>query len=203
MPNLSNDIRGSGILESSRILFSIMFITSLCYLGSRTSKSIIYLQGLLLLGVLLIMPPIRKLTDISRQLPIREISTKIIELRKDEEPLVMIGIRKPSLHFYSQQIVFYESNTPEGIINLSERFNLDKRNNVFDIPNYEAETFLVVIDKYSKNQETWSLLSYEHLDQFGIYSLIRVYRSEFESHVDSLKQDGYLSTWKTDKSEKF
>ena len=203
MPNLSNDIIGSGILESSRILFSIMFITSLFYLVSRTSKSIIYLQGVLLLGVLLIMPPIRKLTDISRQLPIREISTKIIELRKDKEPLVMIGIRKPSLHFYSQQIVFYESNTPEGIINLSERFNLDKRNNVFDIPNYEAETFLVVIDKYSKNQETWSLLSYEHLDQFGIYSLIRVYRSEFESHVDSLKKDGYLSTWKTDKSEKF
>ena len=39
----------------------------------------------------------------------------------------MIGDRKPSLHFYTKQIVFYESNTPQGFINLYERFDSDRR----------------------------------------------------------------------------
>ena len=203
MPNLAKHIEESGLLIRSRILFSIMTIISLSLLILKSSKSIIYLQSIFLLGVFLIMPPVRKLTDISRQLPIREISIEITSLRKDEEPLVMIGIRKPSLHFYSKQIVFFESNTPEGMINLSERFQLDRRSNILDTPNYESDTFLVVIDKYSNSKEEWNLISYETLGKYGIYNLIRVERSEFENYVDYLRMEGYLPTWETDESEKF
>ena len=48
-------------------------------------------------------------------------------MREREETLAMIGIRKPSLHFYSKQIVFMNQNTKEGLINLSERLNFDRR----------------------------------------------------------------------------
>ena len=78
------------------------------------------------------MPPIRKLADTSRQLPLRNISKLILGIRKGNETLAMIGIRKPSLHYYSRQIVFYEPNTKEGVINLSERLNNDKRENYED-----------------------------------------------------------------------
>jgi len=61
----------------------------------------------------------------------------------------MIGIRKPSLHFYSRQIVFYEPNTEEGLINLSERLNTDRRENYEDKPDYEFKSLLIVIDQYS------------------------------------------------------
>ena len=203
MPNLAIDIKTSGLLITLKISFSILAFISLCNLLINHSRSILYLQGAFLFVILLLMPPIRKLTDISRQLPLREVSTSIISLRLDKEPLVMIGIRKPSLHFYTKQIVFYESNTPQGFINLYERFESDRRENIFDNPNYEAETFLVVIDKYSYSKENWGLISYDELGQFGIYHLMRIERKELERYVKELKDYGYVSNWKTDKSEKF
>lgn len=102
------------------------------------------------------MSPIRKLADTSRQLPLRNISKLIIDNRKGNETLAMIGVRKPSLHYYSRQIVFYEGSTEEGLINLSERLNTDRRNNYEDQPDYEYESILVVIDEYSSRQKQWS-----------------------------------------------
>ena len=102
------------------------------------------------------MSPIRKLADTSRQLPLRNISKLILDIREGEETLAMIGIRKPSLHYYSRQIVFYEPSTKEGLINLSERIDNDRRENYEDQPDYEYKSLLVVIDKYSSRQEHWS-----------------------------------------------
>ena len=59
------------------------------------------------------MSPIRQLADTSRQLPLRNISKLILDTREGKETLAMIGIRKPSLHYYSRQIVFYEPNTQD------------------------------------------------------------------------------------------
>ena len=42
------------------------------------------------------MSPIRKLADTSRQLPLRNISKLISDIREGNETLAMIGIRKPS-----------------------------------------------------------------------------------------------------------
>ena len=83
------------------------------------------------------MFPIRKLADTSRQLPLRNISKLILDIRQGGETLAMIGIRKPSLHYYSRQVVFYEPSTEEGLINLSERLNTDRRENYEDQPDYE------------------------------------------------------------------
>ena len=98
------------------------------------------------------MPPIRSLGDTSRQLPLRNISKQILNSRQGGETLAMIGIRKPSLHFYTKQIVFYESSSAEGLLNLFERFKFDRRINFQDKPNYDNEHFLVVIDKYSSRE---------------------------------------------------
>ena len=104
------------------------------------------------------MSPIRKLADTSRQLPLRNISKLISDIREGKETLAMIGIRKPSLHYYSRQIVFYEPNTKEGLINLSERLNTDRRENYEDQPDYEYKSLLVVIDEYSFAKSTGQIL---------------------------------------------
>jgi len=115
----------------------------------------------------------------------------------------MIGIRKPSLHFYSKQIVFYESNKPEGIINILERFKMDQRSNIFDKPNYYSETFLVVIDKYSKERNYWSEISKEKLGAYGIYDLLRIKKDDLNQYVTKFKRQGFISDWKKIKFEKF
>ena len=149
------------------------------------------------------MPSIRKLADNLRQLPLRNISKKIINVRSKREPIAMIGIRKPSLHFYSKQIVFYESSSASGLVNLSERFNFGKRSNELDQPNYQSESFLVVIDKYSKEEKHWKNFNSQKLGTYGIYSLMRIKRSDLNITATKFKNLGIEPTWRIEKYEKF
>ena len=149
------------------------------------------------------MNPIRTITDNLRQEPLRNISQKIKYLRKSSEPLAMVGIRKPSLHFYSKQIVFYESNSRIGIINLSERFEKDKRYNLTDSPNYDSESFLVVIDKYSFDEAHWKNIKHQELGVYGIYNLIRVNRMDLNKYALNFQKKGLRSNWKNEKFERF
>ena len=149
------------------------------------------------------MSPIRKLADTSRQLPLRNISKLISDMREGEETLAMIGIRKPSLHYYSRQIVFYEPNTKEGLINLSERLNTDRRKNYKDQPNYEYKSLLVVIDEYSSREKHWSNLNHQKLGEYGIYNLWRIQKSDLNKVSEFLINSGYESNWRNRKVEKF
>ena len=149
------------------------------------------------------MSPIRKLADTSRQLPLRNISKLISDIREGQETLAMIGIRKPSLHYYSRQIVFYEPNTKEGLINLSDRLNTDRRENYADKPDYEYEYLLVVIDKYSSSQQHWSNLNHQKLGDYGIYNLWRIKKSDLNNYSELLLNSGYKSDWENRKVEKF
>ena len=204
MPNLALEIQENGLISRTRIVFFIMTIATIIFLIKKSSKAFLYLQILFLSGQFLIMPQVRKLTDNSRQLPLRDISKEIQNLRQSEEPLAMIGIRKPSLHFYSKQIVFYEPNSPQGIINLSERFLLDKRSNNYDQPNYESATFLVVIDKYSQDTKYWKkYIRNKNLGEFGIYKLMRVKRRDLDRYADYFKRIGKDPDWEIDNFEKF
>ena len=146
---------------------------------------------------------IRTLADKSRQLPIRDISKQILNARKGRETLAMIGIRKPSLHFYSKQIVFYESSSEVGLVNLFERFNFDKRINFQDKPNYDNESFLVVIDEYSSKREHWSNINHQKLGVHGIYNLWRIKKSDLEALAINLQSDGFESNWRNRQVEKF
>ena len=127
MPNLAKEIIQSGITLKLKIFFlgSTFFALVLFFL--RTKNFFLYFQFLILFGQTFLMPPIRKLADTSRQLPLRNISRQIKSVRESNETLAMIGIRKPSLHFYTKQIVFYEGEGKEGLINLSERLTFDRR----------------------------------------------------------------------------
>ena len=115
----------------------------------------------------------------------------------------MIGIRKPSLHFYSKQIVFYEPSSVSGLLNLSERFNFGKRSNELDQPNYQSETFLVVIDKYSKEEKHWSQINSQRIGNYGIYSLLRIKRKDLNFSANELRKFGIKSNWRKEKYEKF
>tara|TARA_B100000886_G_scaffold91077_1_gene60144 strand:- start:6 stop:455 length:450 start_codon:yes stop_codon:yes gene_type:complete len=149
------------------------------------------------------MSPIRKLADTSRQLPLRNISKLISDIREGKETLAMIGIRKPSLHYYSRQIVFYEPNTKEGLINLSERLIKDRRENHEDKPDYEFKSLLVVIDDYSSNKLHWSNINHQELGEYGIYNLWRIQKSDLNKYSEFLLNNGYKSDWKNKKVEKF
>ena len=118
MPNLVSELINSGIIFKAKLFFSSFTLFAIILFSLKSRNILLYLQILLLIGQSYLMLPIRKLADTSRQLPLRNISKLILDIREGRETLAMIGIRKPSLHYYSRQIVFYEPNTEEGLINL-------------------------------------------------------------------------------------
>ena len=203
MPNLSADILSWGIIYRARLFFSFLALFTLFLMLAKSKNILLYIQIFLLFGQSFLMTPIRNLGDRSRQLPLRNISKLISNVREDKETLAMIGIRKPSLHFYTKQIVFYEPSTREGLINLSERLNFDKRNNYQDQPNYEYKSLLVVIDNYSSREEYWSNISHQKLGEYGIYNLWRIQKSDLKKYSEFLVNSGYKSDWKNRKVEKF
>ncbi len=203
MPDLMNQIKITGLLFRARIFFTLLTTLSIIFIFRFSRKSILVVQILIFIGQFFLMPNIRKLADDVRQSPLRNVSRKIINVREKKEPVAMIGIRKPSLHFYSKQIVFYESSSPSGLLNLSERLNLGKRSNNLDQPNYESESFLLVIDRYSKEEKHWSEINSQELGNYGIYSLQRIKREDLNFHANILEKSGFKPNWRIEKYEKF
>ncbi len=203
MPNLASELISSGIIFKAKMFFSSFTLIAIILFSLKSKNILLYLQILLLIGQSYLMSPIRKLADNSRQLPLRNISKLILDIREGRETLAMIGIRKPSLHYYSRQIVFYEPNTEEGLINLSERLNNDRRENYEDQPDYEYESLLVVIDEYSTRRQQWSKINHQKLGKFGIYNLWRIQKSDLNNYSKLLVKSGYKSDWGNRKVEKF
>ena len=108
MPNLASNLLSNGIILKARLFFFAFTFVGIVLFVFRSQNTLLYLQLVLFLGQAFLMPPIRSLGDTSRQLPLRNISRHILNVREGQETLAMIGIRKPSLHFYSEQIVIYE-----------------------------------------------------------------------------------------------
>ncbi|OUL44041.1 glycosyltransferase [Prochlorococcus sp. HOT_208_60] len=203
MPNLASELISSGIIFKAKLFFSSFTLFAIILFFAKSRKILFYLQVSLLIGQSFLMSPIRKLADTSRQLPLRNISELIVEIREGRETLAMIGIRKPSLNYYSRQIVFYEPNSEEGLINLSDRLNTDRRENYEDQPDYEYKSLLVVIDEYSARHEQWSNINHQKLGKFGIYNLWRIQKSDLNKYSKFLVNSGYKSDWKNRKVENF
>ncbi len=203
MPNLASELISSGIIFKAKLFFSSFTLLAIILFSLESKNILLYLQILFLIGQSFLMSPIRKLADTSRQLPLRNISELILDIREGSETLAMIGIRKPSLHYYSRQIVFYEPSTEEGLINLSERLNTDRRESYEDQPDYEYKSLLVVIDEYSSRRQQWSKIKHQKLGKFGIYNLWRIQKSDLNNYSKFLVKDGYKSDWESRKVEKF
>ncbi|MBO8223241.1 glycosyltransferase [Prochlorococcus marinus str. XMU1401] len=203
MPNLASELISSGIIFKAKLFFFSFTLLAIILFSLKSRNILLYLQILLLIGQSYLMSPIRKLADTSRQLPLRNISKLILDIRQGRETLAMIGIRKPSLHYYSRQIVFYEPNTEEGLINLSERLNKDRRENYEDQPDYEYKSLLVVIDDHSTSRQQWSKINHQKLGKFGIYNLWRIQKSDLNKYSRLLVKSGYKSDWENRKVEKF
>ena len=203
MPNLASELISSGIIFKAKLFFSFFALFAITLVSLKSKNIFLYLQFLLLIGQFFLMSPIRKLADTSRQLPLRNISRLISDTREGRETLAMVGIRKPSLHYYSRQIVFYEPNTKEGLINLSDRLDNDRRYNYEDQPNYDYKSLLVVIDDYSSAKLHWSNINHQKLGKFGIYNLWRIQKSDLNKYADFLENNGYELNWKNREVEKF
>jgi len=206
MSNISNQLINSGILKRGGICLLVSGI-----IGIATKKSLkvnlLSLQIPIILFQLLAINPLFRLIDINRQLPLREASNFLISSRKANESIAMVGIKKPSIHFYTNEIILYESNTKVNIINLSERLSFEKRigwegrerGNT-----HSSNSVLILIDNATSGLSHWKSLNPTRLGDFGIYNVWRVDRLRLQEIADNFKKEYNLqSSWERYNPERY
>ena len=206
MKYLSTDLVESGILLRGGLcllLAGLIGIFSQFY--SRIS--LLNIQIPLILFHLFTIIPLFGLADKNRQLSLREASDSMVNQKMPNEALAMVGIKKPTLHFYTDSIILYESNTKVNVINLSERLTYEKRigwegSIVGTSPG--SQSVLILIDKYTSKLSHWKRLNPKDLGTLGIYNLWRVDRLKLNEVANILKQDYQLeSSWEKYDPEKY
>jgi 4-amino-4-deoxy-L-arabinose transferase-like glycosyltransferase len=127
MPQLAELVRQSKItLWGSAIWFTVA-VVELLMLLRRQSHWIWSVQLVGFIAFLLItLLPAMTIVDAQRQLPLRQLAATIVQVQQPEEPVLMIGYRKPSLVFYTQRPITFIaalSDVPERLNKLSRRLS--------------------------------------------------------------------------------
>ena len=206
MKNLSKHIIDSGILLRGGIcLLVASFIGILSIFSS--AKSLISIQIPIFIFNIFTFIPLFGLADQHRQLSLREASEAIVQIKQTNESIAMVGIKKPSVHFYTNSIILYESNTKNNVVNLSERLEKDKRIGWEGSEigkSTGTKTVLVLIDNDTSKLYHWNILDPIKLSRFGIYNLWRVDRLKLKEVANTLKKDFKSeSDWKKYNPEKY
>jgi hypothetical protein len=136
------------------------------------------------------LQPLVALGDRLRQLPVRRIAAAVVAERRGDEPLAMVGILKPSLHFYADQVVIYEGIQPNGPLNLNDRLRRERRRDQQPTPVTPAGTVLLVIDQRTAQLPHWRGLAHQPLAAEGLFSLWRVQRLALDRWAAALERQG-------------
>lgn len=118
------------------------------------------------------------------------------------EPLAMVGILKPSLHFYSRRVVLYEGIPAVGPLNLADRLRRESRPGQPSRPEQQP-TVLVVIDRTTAAQPHWQGLAPTELARSGLYRLWRLDRGRLEQRARELARSGLSSDWWRPRPERY
>ena len=206
MKNLSSHIVESGILLRGGIcLLASALIAVISKSFSRAN--LLNIQIPIILFNLFTFIPLFGIADVHRQLSLRQASEEIVNIKKDEESVAMVGIKKPSVHYYTNSVILYESNTVNNVVNLAERLEFEKRIGWEGIEigkSPGSQSVLILIDNETSKLSHWNSLDPIDLGRFGIYNLWRVDRLKLNEVSNNLKRDSNAkSDWKDYNPERY
>ena len=206
IPGFGVNLIASGILIRAAICFSISACFGMIMISRPRPGSLLALQAPLAFFHLLVLLPMFGLVDNLRQLPLRNVSRLLVASQKPNEALIMVGISKPSLHFYTRQVVLYEGNTARNLVNLTDRLGIEKRQGwsgkLIDRTKNNNTALLVIDDKTSQLAH-WKGLDHQLLGTFGIYNVWRIDRRLLEKRAIDLIAGGVIPNWRLPRPELF
>ncbi len=197
IPRLSIELVNSRINIKGGAILSITTLIGFYIFYARDTRKIILMQIPIIIFQLFFMLPLWKISDKLRQLPIRNISNLVLQSKFKNEQIAMVGINKPSLHFYTKEIIIYEKAGEKGLINLSERIQLDPRlKNINLAQKFIPSTILVVIDDITSQRPFWKDLNPILVGKSSIYNLWRLDKTKIEDRAIILQNIGFRSDWR-------
>ena len=216
LPTLPAELLAGGRLVIAGWLWVLAALLGWFLALRRSALRLLALQLPLVLFVPLSLLPSWDLGDRLRGLPVRQMAAAVraaesgaapqpagASPRSGEEALAMVGILKPSLHYYSRRLVIYEGIEPEGLVNLAERLRLERRAGQRPTTAAQAPTVLVVIDGRTAASPFWQGLEPIELRRAGLYSLWRLDRRRLEARAAELRAAGHAPTWQEPRPERY
>ena len=208
MPSLPVDLLAGGWLWWAAGLFALAALGVIWGLRRDGPQALLALQWPIAAFVPLVLLPAWQLGDQLRGLPVRQMAAAVARQSQGLEPLAMVGVMKPSLHYYSRQVVLYEGAGPLGLINLNDRLAKEHRPGLAPTPTppdaTQQETVLVVIDQGTAQQVGWQMLPHQELAAHGIYRLWRVQRWQLARRAAQLAAASALGPdWQKPRPERF
>jgi len=206
MPTLPAELLSSGHLPIAAACFLLAAVLGLLPLGNRPRGSgawLVALQLPLVAFVALALLPSWSLGDRLRGLPVRTMAAAAARELRPGESLAMVGILKPSLHYYSRRVVIYEGNEPMDLVNLADRLSGESRVGQRGSPAAQMPTVLVVIDQGTAALPFWRGLEPQTLAHSGLYRLWRLDRGRLEQRAAALRAAGVRITWRDPVPERY
>ncbi len=206
MPSLAMELLSSRLVLRAAVCFSVAAALGFWLAWRPVPGRLLAVQGPLLAFHLLALLPMWSLGDRVRQLPIRETAVLLLAEQRPLEPLVMVGAMKPSLHFYTDQVVVYEGRSKKALVNLSDRLRNEKRRGWSGRPlagPRGSSTALIVIDQGTATQKHWRGLEPEILGRYGVYQVWRLDRRRLQDRADQFRSEGTLPNWQLPRPERY
>ena len=202
LPTLPAELLASGLLMRSAVCFGVALVAAVLL---RSQRGWLLAQQLALATfAVAALQPLVALGDRVRQLPLRRIAAAAVAERRPGEPLAMVGILKPSLHFYTDQVVIYEGVQPNGPLNLNDRLLREQRRQQSPTPPTADGSVLVVIDQGTAQLPHWQGLPHQGLASEGLFSLWRVPRQALDRWAIALKARGVPAPdWQLPRPERY
>ena len=207
LPTLPAELLLSGDVLRAAACFALAWLLALLLGWGPSRWRSLWLLGpqlALVLFVLTALLPMVQLGDRVRQLPVRQMAAAVVAAAQPDEPLAMVGILKPSLHYYTRRVVLFEGVQPRGPINLNERLQRECRPGLRPRPPAPGSTLLLVIDQGTARLPHWRGLPHQLLAEHGLYRLWRVPRTALAAHATALSQAGGLGPdWQRPRPERY
>ncbi|MFM8660564.1 MAG: ArnT family glycosyltransferase [Cyanobium sp.] len=206
MPTLPQELLASGRLPLAAACFALAAQLGLLTGWRRGNPAaLLAVQLPLVTFVLAVLLPLAQLGDRLRAEPVRRLAASAQRQSPMDQPtqLAMVGMLKPSLHFYGRRVVVYEEAGPQGLVNLSDRLGSESRRGQTPSPADGRADLLLVIDADTAAQPHWQGLDPERLDQAGIYRLWRLDRRQLEQRAAALRGQGWRPNWREPRPERY
>lgn len=202
MPTLAADLlAGRWLLIGGGLLALAVGLAA--WRWGRGAQALLALQAPLVAFVPLVLLPGWALGDRLRGEPVRQMAQLVQQRRQPGESLAMVGILKPSLHYYTRRVVLYEGVEPFGPVNLADRLRRERRLAQEPSSPEQAPTVLVVIDQATAALPHWRNLNPQPLGRAGLYRLWRVDRAALERRAAALAARGVPLEWRDPRPERY
>lgn len=204
MPSLPQELLDSSLLALAAGCYGVAALGgALLWWRRQPLLGLAALQGPLLLFVPLVLLPSWQLGDRLRGLPVRAMACAVGHHQTPAQPLAMVGMLKPSLHYYSRRVVIYEGAPASGLVNLADRLARERRRGQEPSGVEQQPTLLLVIDAETAERPHWRDLQPEVLASSGIYRLWRLDRQRLERRAAQLRAAGLGPDWQDPRPERY